>query len=174
MLHCENYLKTIAKATNLYQADWDGQWPESLKVMEKYYPYKRIPTCPGNRNDEETSDRWIYYYFKPKVEEVVPVCWDSKPHYNKKAKLLPSIKMYNVLYSDGHIESYSETEIFLELFQLAKTNPEVLKVLDFPTEKNSKLPIFLFGIAIGIGLATLFQKLKGRFNTSRKRFIYSE
>ena len=136
VLACENQLKMIAKAINLYQADWDGQWPESLEVMKKYYPYNRIPMCPGNRNEQETDDPQIYYYFKPKVEEVVPICWDSKPHCNKKAKIIPTIKIWNVLYSDGHIEILSKRELSHELSQLSKTNPDVLKVLNLLNEKE--------------------------------------
>lgn len=136
MLGCENQLKMIAKAMNLYRIEWDGQWPESLEAMKKYFvPPNRIPKCPGERNEDETSDYRIYFYFKPKVEEVVPVCWDSKPHYNKKAKLFPSIKKWNVLYSDGDIERLFERELLRELSQLANTNPDVLKVLNLLDEQ---------------------------------------
>jgi len=168
MLLCERNLNAIAKAIESYKAEFDSQWPESLEVMEKYYQYNRIPKCPGNRNEQETSDPWIYYYFKPLDEGIVPVCWDSKPHYNKRAKFFPSIKQWNVLYSDGNVESLSEKDVFRELFILAKKNPDVLKILELPVEqKKSKIPIY-FCIAIGIGLALLFQKIKRRFTSITK------
>ena len=138
MLRCENYLKVIAKAIESYKAEFDNQWPESLEAMEKYYPYNRIPTCPGERSEQEGSDRWIYYYFKPKVEEVVPVCWDSKPHYNTKAKIIPAIKQWNVLYSDGHIERLNKDGLTKELENLAVSNPDVLKVLQILNDPNNE------------------------------------
>ena len=136
IFRCESKLKVISEAMNLYQADWDGQWPESLEAMKKYYPYNRIPVCPGNRNEQETNDYQSYYYFKPKVEECVPVCWDSNPHYNIRRNLIPDTKKWNVLFSDGHIEELNEKELFGELSQLSKTNPDVLKVLNLLNEKE--------------------------------------
>ena len=145
-LMCENTLKMIAKAVNLYQAEWDGQWPPSLLELGPYYEGiyspgpNRIPDCPGDRNEKETHDSSKYYYYPPKTGEIVktvPVCWDSKPHYTKLF-LLPDTFLWTVLYSDGHVERVNKKELFKELSSLSKTNPDVLKVLPNFTGQNNE------------------------------------
>jgi hypothetical protein len=137
ILLCENHLKIIAKAIILYQDDWNGQWPESFEAMKQYYEDPNyIPKCPGNRNDQETSDSWDYYFYKPRIKGIVPVCWDSKPHRFREA-FLPDRLVWNVLYSDGHVESLEQNEFLKALEILAATNPDVLKVLNLLGEKNN-------------------------------------
>jgi hypothetical protein len=148
---CENQLKKIADAIVLYKTDYNGQWPSSLLEILPYYykeEYKpgisRIPKCPGNRNEKEESDEWEYSYFPPKVNEIVPVCWDSKPHHIK-SRFLPDSYIWNVLYSDGHIERLNEDGLFRALFGLAASNSDLMKMLhlpDKPTEKE-KIRAFL-------------------------------
>lgn len=171
---CENTLKMIANAAKLYQDEWEEQWPPSLIELGPYYEGKynpgpnSIPKCPGNRNEQETHDSSEYYYYPPKVDEVVPVCWDSIPHYNPQEKLIPSVRSWNVLYSDGHIERFNnERELFRELFLLAKTNPDVLKVLYYPDDKISyvRLAILITGIVIGFIFAMCY-----RFVTKNKEY----
>ena len=134
---CEDTLRMIAKAINLYQSDLNGQWPDSLVEMEPYYKGKykpgpnSVPKCPGDRNESASE----YYYFKPLSQKLVPVCWDSKPHCTKGV-LLPDTFSWTVLYSDGHIERLSKRKLIRELNQLAKTNPDVLKVLNLLEEKK--------------------------------------
>ncbi len=135
-LLCENRLKIIAKAINLYHAEWDRQWPATLLELGPYYDDpNRIPKCPGDRNEQETHDSSEYYYYPPKVEEVVPVCWDSKPHHTKLF-LFPDSFLWTVLYSDGHVERINKRKLISELSRLAKTNPDVLKVLNLLDEKK--------------------------------------
>jgi hypothetical protein len=140
-LMCENTLKMIANAIKLYEAEWEGQWPPSLLELGPFYEGKykpgpnSIPKCPGDRNEHETSDPSEYYYFPPNVEEVVPVCWDSKPHYTKVV-LWPDSFMWNVLYSDGHVERLSKEELIKELVRLAETNPDILKILNSLNERK--------------------------------------
>jgi competence protein ComGC len=135
---CENRLKIITKAINLYQTEWDGQWPVSLLKLGPYYDDpNRIPRCPGDRNEQETHDSSEYYYFPPKTDEIVPVCWDSKPH-RTKSFLLPDTFLWNVLYSDGNIKRLNKRKMILELSRLAKTNPDVLKVLNLLGVKNNE------------------------------------
>jgi hypothetical protein len=163
-LMCENTLKMIANAAKLYQDKKDGQWPPSLLELGPYYEGKykpgpnSIPKCPGGGSltgDTADSD---YIYYQPIANEVIPVCWDSKPH-RTKGVLLPDTFSSNVLYSDGHIERLSERELFRELFPLAKTNPDVLKILNYPDEKISyiRLTIFLVGIVIGLILTRCYK-----------------
>ena len=164
MLMCENTLKMIANAARLYQDEWEGQWPPSLLELGPYYEGKykpgpnKIPRCPGNgtlTGDTGSSD---YFYYLPTTGEIVPVCWDSKPHLCRGV-LSPDTFSWNVLYSDGHIERLNERELFRELFLLAKTNPEVLKILNYPDKKISygRLALLITGIVIGFIISMCYK-----------------
>ena len=142
-LMCENTLKMIANAAKLYQNEWEGQWPPSLLELGLYYEGKykpepnNIPKCPGGGSFSGDTSSSEYHYYQPKVAEVIPVCWDSKPH-RTKGVILSDTFSWNVLYSDGHIERLSKKKLIHELSQLAETNPDLLRVLQILNDPNNE------------------------------------
>ena len=170
-LMCENTLKEIAHAIELYRADWDGVLPLSLLelnpyVEEKYRGFgpKGIPRCPGDRGEDETSDSWDYVY-QPSLSNIAvrPICWDSKPHHSKGI-VLPDVVRWNVLYSDGHIETLNDRKFFKELLRFVSRKPDALAKMELPSgRKRGTLPTFLIGVLIRIGVTylTLRQKRTG-------------
>jgi hypothetical protein len=108
-LTCENTLKAIWHAVELYRRDNNDTFPPTLVAASPYMDeeYGRgrgnAPSCPGSRGDDETSTSSDYVYRPPfSPGRVVPVCWDGTPH-RCKGGLLSDTFTWNVLYSDGHV-----------------------------------------------------------------------
>ena len=166
-LMCENTLKAIARAIELYEADFDGALPPSLLELNPYVEkkYRRSGPkgirCPGDRGENETSDSWDYVY-QPSLSNIAvrPVCWDSKPHHSKGI-VLPDVVRWNVLYSDGHIETLNHRKFFKELLRFVSRKPDVLAKMELPSgRKRGTLPTFLIGLLIGIGVTYLTLRRK--------------
>ena len=156
LLVCENTLKEIARAIELYRADFNGALPPSLLELKPYiekrylHGEQGLPRCVGNRNEDETSDTWEYCYYPSSSKEISPICWDSQPH-RMKSLLGSDIYLWNVLYSDGHVERLHEKEFFRELSILISNKPDLLTQMKIPNERRtSGWPAFFLGIIVGV------------------------
>jgi hypothetical protein len=154
-LTCENRLKAIAQAIELYRADWDEAFPPSLLELNpyikgKYNPGpKRISRCSGNRDETGTNSSRQYVYQPPlNSGDIVPICWDGKPHHFK-GRFAPDMLLWNVLYSDGHVDRLHYDEFLKEMARVAAKKPDVLTQIQLP-ERPKRGPRFLFGLIVGI------------------------
>jgi len=115
-----------------------------------------IMTCT-----QEGSDTWNYVY-NPSLSSsnIRPICWDSKPHRIKHLFLPDSLK-WNILYSDGHIETLNHRKFFKELLRFVSKKPDVLAKMELPSgRKRGTLPTFLIGLLVGIGVTYLTLRRK--------------
>lgn len=156
LLVCEDTLKVIFHAIELYRADFNGDQPPSLLELKPYiekrylHGEQGLPGCVGNRNEDETSDTWEYCYYPSLSKEIRPICWDSQPHC-LKSLLGPDIYIWNVLYSDGRVERLHEREFFRELSILISNKPDLLTQMKIPDERStSAWPAFFLGIIVGV------------------------
>lgn len=173
-LMCENTLKTMARAFELYLADHEGVYPPTLVelgpyVKEKYRPGPgRAPSCPGSRGEDETPTSWAYVYRVPSNNEgVMPICWDSKAH-RRIGIILPDMFRWNVLYSDGHVDRLSDREFLRELAKVAAGTPSILEGMELPhVSRRRSLPMFLAGVGTGMGVLTLIlrRRMRGKPGT---------
>jgi len=166
LLVCENTLKAVARAIELYKADFRGALPPSLLelkpyIEKRYLPGEQgLPRCVGNRNEDETSDTWEYCYYPSTSKEISPICWDSQPH-RMKSLLGSDIYLWNVLYSDGHVERFHEKEFFRELSILISNKPDLLAQMKIPDEQiKSCLPAFFVGLIVGAFFLYMVLKIK--------------
>jgi hypothetical protein len=108
---CLQTLRAIASAIEVYRADHGGSLPPSLLEVKSciqgtyIHGPNGVPICVGNRNEKEDGE-YAQYIYDPVVssERIRPICWDSKPH-RMKLIILPDVLKWNVLYTDGHIET---------------------------------------------------------------------
>jgi hypothetical protein len=160
-LMCQNTLKAIAQAIELYRADWDEVFPPSLLELNPYVEEKYrgrgpkgVPSCPGDRAEDETTKSREYVYQPPlNTGEIVPICWDSKPH-RTKGIILPDTLLWIVLYSDGHVDRLHYDEFLKEMARVAAKKPDVLAQIELP-ERPKRGPRFLFGLIVGIAAGYL-------------------
>lgn len=157
LLVCENTLKAVACAIELYRADFNGALPPSLLELKPYiekrylHGEQGLPRCVGNRNEKEGSNTWSYVY-DPALSNnhVRPICWDSKSHRIKHL-FLPDSLRWNILYSDGHVETLNDRKLFKELLRFVSKKPGALAQINLPDERRrSTWPVFLIGAAAGM------------------------
>jgi hypothetical protein len=115
ILMCKKTLEETWRAFELYKKDFNGALPPSLFELRPYMKEAQ-PKCPGDREEDEKSySRDYFYYNMLSSKEPRPICWDSKPH-RIRSRLLPDAYIWNVLYTDGHVESLNRRE-FLSLMR---------------------------------------------------------
>jgi len=171
LLVCEDTLKVIFHAIELYRADFNGDQPPSLwelkPYIEKRYLHgeQGLPRCVGNRNEDETSDTWEYCYCPSLSKEIRPICWDSQPHC-LKSLLGPDIYIWNVLYSDGRVERLHEREFFRELSILISNKPDLLTQMKIADERRtSSWPAFLIGAVAGMVFLYIVLLVRKKLNS---------
>jgi len=70
---------------------------------------------------------------------------------------------WNVLYSDGHVDTLSDREFLRELAMVAADTPSILERMELPRASRRKsLPVFLIGVGTGMGV--LYFILRSRNN----------
>ena len=129
VLTCQNELKDVWQYIEQYQDDWDGSFPQSLSQI---FSKDTLPCCTvGSRG---------YCYLAPIHNEIRPLCWDSETHCHKFDH-----KPYkrNILFSDGHVESFNEKDFFqlMQKFGISDPNSTFSKYIPLPNVSKDIEPI---------------------------------
>lgn len=165
---CENSLKTVWAAIELYRADENGRFPPSLEKIKPYLTGRYcngpdgLPVCPGSRGEDETGVLSPYEYHVPSGDGgIQPVCWDSKAHI-LEGSVLPDLFRYNVLYSDGHIDALNEQEFVRQMARFFADKPAILGQIELSARpRDGRTGAFILGVVTGIvGLYVLLRSMR--------------